>query len=126
MTAEDKETEEHVDDHADGEDHDHDDADSDGHGHDAHGDDHHAMHHGPDPSKFDKDIGTFFSIYYCMTGLHAIHIIGGIIALAWLYWRSLAGHWRPDYFGPVDFVGLYWHLVDLIWIYLFPLLYLIE
>ncbi len=71
-------------------------------------------------------MGIFFSIYYCMTGLHAIHIIGGIVALAWLYWRSLLGHWRSDYFGPVDYVGLYWHLVDLIWIYLFPLLYLID
>jgi cytochrome c oxidase subunit 3 len=76
--------------------------------------------------KLDRDIGIFFSIYYCMTGLHAIHIIGGIVALSWVYWRSLLGHWRNDYFGPVDFVGLYWHLVDLIWIYLFPLLYLID
>jgi cytochrome c oxidase subunit 3 len=82
--------------------------------------------HHPDPSKLDRDIGIFFSIYYCMTGLHAIHIIAGIIALGWLYWRSLLGHWRTDYFGPVDYVGLYWHLVDLIWIYLFPLLYLID
>ena len=116
-------------DHADGEGHDH--AGGEGHHHAddeilAHDDEHHPASHGIDPAKFDKDIGTFFSIYYCMTGLHAIHIIGGIIALAWLYWRSLAAHWRPDYFGPVDFVGLYWHLVDLIWIYLFPLLYLIE
>ena len=61
-----------------------------------------------------------------MTGLHAIHIIAGIAALAWVFWRSLLGHWRSDYFGPVDYVGLYWHLVDLIWIYLFPLLYLID
>ena len=113
-------------DHADGESHDH--AGGESHDHEilAHDAEHHPANHGPDPSKFDRDIGTFFSIYYCMTGLHAIHIIGGIIALAWLYWRSLAAHWRPDYFGPVDFVGLYWHLVDLIWIYLFPLLYLIE
>lgn len=74
----------------------------------------------------DKSLGIFFSIYYCMTGLHAIHIIGGIVALAWIFYRSLALHWRPDYFGPVDFVGLYWHLVDLIWIYLFPLMYLIK
>ena len=61
-----------------------------------------------------------------MTGLHAIHIIAGIIALAWILYRSLLGHWRSDYFGPVDYVGLYWHLVDLIWIYLFPMLYLID
>ncbi len=113
-------------DHAEGEKHDHADGEIHETHHNEHHDDAHAMDHGPDPSKFDRDIGTFFSIYYCMTGLHAIHIIGGIIALAWLYWRSLAAHWRPDYFGPVDFVGLYWHLVDLIWIYLFPLLYLIE
>jgi cytochrome c oxidase subunit 3 len=72
-----------------------------------------------------KSLGVFFSIY-CMTGLHAIHIIGGIIALSWIFYRSLAAQWRPDYFGPVDFVGLYWHLVDLIWIYLFPLMYLIR
>lgn len=84
-------------------------------------DDHH-----PDPAKLVRDVGIFFSIYYCMTGLHAIHIIAGIIALAWVYWRCILGHWRNDYFGPVDYVGLYWHLVDLIWIYLFPLLYLID
>lgn len=74
----------------------------------------------------DKKLGVFFSIYYCMTGLHAIHIIAGIIALGWIFYRSLAAHWRSDYFGPVDYVGLYWHLVDLIWIYLFPLMYLIR
>lgn len=82
--------------------------------------------HHPNPEDLSRDVGIFFSIYYCMTGLHAIHIIGGIIVLSWIYWRSLLGHWRSDYFGPVDYVGLYWHLVDLIWIYLFPLLYLID
>jgi cytochrome c oxidase subunit 3 len=71
-------------------------------------------------------IGVFFSIYYCMTGLHAIHVIFGMGFLSWLYYRSLKRHWRPDYFGPVDYVGLYWHVVDLIWIFLFPLLYLIK
>lgn len=69
--------------------------------------------------------GIFFSIYYVMTGLHAIHILAGMGTIAWLLWRSLRGDFGPDYFGPVDYVGLYWHLVDLIWIYLFPLLYLI-
>ncbi len=87
---------------------------------------HDAVDHGPSKSKLDRDIGIFFSIYYCMTGLHAIHILAGIAFLAWIFNRSLLGHWRPDYFGPVDYVGLYWHLVDLIWIYLFPLLYLID
>jgi cytochrome c oxidase subunit 3 len=91
----------------------------------SHDDHDHAVSSKPRP-ELSPDVGIFFSIYYCMTGLHAIHIIGGIIALAWVYWRCLLGHWRSDYFGPVDYVGLYWHLVDLIWIYLFPMLYLID
>jgi cytochrome c oxidase subunit 3 len=69
--------------------------------------------------------GVFFGIYYFMTGLHALHIIGGIIALTWLLVRAVRKDFLRQYFGPVDYVGLYWHLVDLIWIYLFPLLYLI-
>ena len=114
LTAEDEEHDEESHEHGE-DDHDH-----------AHGEDDHA--HGPAKASepMHRDVGTFFSIYYCMTGLHAIHIIAGIIALGWVFWRSLALHWRADYFGPVDYVGLYWHLVDLIWIYLFPLLYLID
>ena len=70
--------------------------------------------------------GVFFSIYYCMTGVHAVHIIVGIGFLVWLLIRAVRKDFNPQYFGPVDYVGLYWHLVDLIWIYLFPLLYLIR
>ncbi len=70
--------------------------------------------------------GVFFSIYYCMTGVHAIHILGGIAVMVWLLIRSVRRDFNRQYFGPVDYVGLYWHLVDLIWIYLFPLLYLIR
>jgi cytochrome c oxidase subunit 3 len=70
--------------------------------------------------------GLFFSIYYCMTGVHAIHILGGMLVLGWLLIRATKDHFNEEYFGPVDYVGLYWHLVDLIWIYLFPLLYLIK
>ncbi|MFK7779137.1 MAG: cytochrome c oxidase subunit 3 [Gimesia sp.] len=73
-----------------------------------------------------KLAGTFFSVYFCMTGLHAIHIIGGMIAISWLIVRTVHGAFTTYYFGAVDFIGLYWHLVDLIWIYLFPLLYLIN
>jgi cytochrome c oxidase subunit 3 len=73
-----------------------------------------------------RQAGVFFSIYYCMTGVHAIHIIGGIVVLVWLLVRSVRHDFNKQYFGPVDYVGLYWHLVDLIWIYLFPLLYLIR
>ena len=112
-------------DHADG---DHDHAEEHAGEDHAHGDDDHAhgSHKESNKDPMHRDVGIFFSIYYCMTGLHAIHIIGGIVALSWVFWRCLALHWRPDYFGPVDYVGLYWHLVDLIWIYLFPLLYLID
>ena len=70
--------------------------------------------------------GVFFSIYYMMTGVHAIHILGGIVVLVWLLVRSIRQDFNRQYFGPVDYVGLYWHLVDLIWIYLFPLMYLIR
>ncbi len=70
--------------------------------------------------------GVFFAIYYCMTGVHAIHILAGIGVLIWLLVRSVRQDFNRQYFGPVDYVGLYWHIVDLIWIYLFPLLYLIR
>jgi cytochrome c oxidase subunit 3 len=69
--------------------------------------------------------GLFFSIYYCMTGVHAIHILGGMLVISWLIIKAAREEFHEQYFGPVDNVGLYWHLVDFIWIYLFPLLYLI-
>ena len=68
----------------------------------------------------------FFSFYFMMTGLHGIHILGGIAVLLWVLRRSYAGDFSNAYYTPVDLIGLYWHLVDLIWIYLFPLLYLIS
>jgi cytochrome c oxidase subunit 3 len=61
-----------------------------------------------------------------MTGLHGIHVVGGMAAMVWLLVRSFRGHFATGHFTPVDMVGLYWHLVDLIWIYLFLLLYLIH
>ncbi|MEM6334708.1 MAG: cytochrome c oxidase subunit 3 [Planctomycetota bacterium] len=68
----------------------------------------------------------FFSIYYCMTGLHGLHVVIGMGLIGWVAWRALRGDFTPEYNVPVDLVGLYWHLVDLIWIFLFPLLYLIH
>ncbi|WP_164101622.1 cytochrome c oxidase subunit 3 [Candidatus Laterigemmans baculatus] len=70
--------------------------------------------------------GVFFSIYYCITGLHAFHILVGMGFLTWLIVRAARREFESNYFGPVDYVGLYWHIVDLIWIYVFPLLYLIR
>ena len=69
--------------------------------------------------------GAFFSIYFAMTGLHALHILGGVAVISWLVVRAKRGDFNEGNFAPVDYAGLYWHLVDLIWIYLFPLLYLI-
>lgn len=67
----------------------------------------------------------FFTLYFAMTGLHGIHVLAGIFVFIWLLVRAVKGHFTPDYYGPVDFAALYWHLVDLIWIFLFPLFYLI-
>jgi len=68
----------------------------------------------------------FFSIYYLMTGLHGIHVIIGIGLMIWLLRRSLRGDFDSEYYTPVEITGLYWHLVDIIWIFLFPLFYLID
>jgi cytochrome c oxidase subunit 3 len=61
-----------------------------------------------------------------MTGLHAFHMIIGIGLVAWIMIAGLRGAYAPTYYTPVENVGLYWHFVDLVWIYLFPLLYLIS
>jgi cytochrome c oxidase subunit 3 len=73
-----------------------------------------------------RNVHLFFSIYFVMTGLHALHVIAGLVVIAWVLWRSLAGDYSTAYFTPIPMVGLYWHVVDLVWIYLFPLLYLIH
>ncbi|HEX4053598.1 MAG TPA: cytochrome c oxidase subunit 3 [Tepidisphaeraceae bacterium] len=71
-------------------------------------------------------VNTFFSCYFLMTGLHGIHVVVGMGLITWLLIRSLRNDFSSEYFTPVDLIGLYWHLVDLIWIFLFPLLYLIH
>ncbi|MEX2600654.1 MAG: cytochrome c oxidase subunit 3, partial [Balneolaceae bacterium] len=68
----------------------------------------------------------FFSIYYMMTGLHGLHVLIGIGLMTWLIIRARKGHFHSEYYTPVEITGLYWHLVDIIWIFLFPLLYLID
>ena len=76
---------------------------------------------GPEP----KNTHIFFSIYFLMTGLHGLHVLAGMGLIGWVLVRARRGDFGPEYFAPVDFVGLYWHIVDLVWIFLFPLLYLI-
>lgn len=92
----------------------------------------HKFHLGQLPGKFYTFEGIaganphiFFSIYFLMTGLHGIHILGGIATISWLMWRTARNHFSPEYYTPIEMTGLYWHLVDLIWIFLFPLFYLI-
>ncbi|MBI4953677.1 MAG: cytochrome c oxidase subunit 3 family protein [Myxococcales bacterium] len=72
-----------------------------------------------------EHMGRFFSIYFVMTGLHGLHVLIGMALYVWLLRRAGRGDFGPKYFGPVDMVALYWHIVDMIWIFLFPLLYLI-
>ncbi len=67
----------------------------------------------------------FFNIYFMMTGLHGIHVTAGVFMLIWLIWGAARGRYTSAYFTPIDLGGLYWHIVDLIWIFLFPLFYLI-
>lgn len=68
----------------------------------------------------------FFSLYFVMTGLHALHMIIGIPIILWMAGRAWRGDFGPLYYTPVEITGLYWHFVDIVWIFLFPLLYLIN
>jgi cytochrome c oxidase subunit 3 len=67
----------------------------------------------------------FFTLYFAMTGLHALHVLAGMIVLTWLAGLTLRGRFNPTYHTPLELGGMYWHLVDLIWIFLYPLLYLV-
>ena len=77
------------------------------------------------PHGLPRQTEMFFSLYFCMTGLHALHMIIGIGLLTWLVVKARKGAFSPRYNTPVDMVGLYWHFVDIVWIFLFPLLYLL-
>jgi cytochrome c oxidase subunit 3 len=73
------------------------------------------------PKPEQERVHIFFQIYYLMTGLHGLHVLVGMGLISWLLVRALAGAFGPSSFAPVDLIGLYWHLVDLMWILLFPL-----
>jgi cytochrome c oxidase subunit 3 len=68
----------------------------------------------------------FFSLYFAMTGLHAVHIIIGIILMLVIAYLAARNHPSVQDFMPTEMVGLYWHFVDIVWIFLFPLMYLIS
>jgi cytochrome c oxidase subunit 3 len=67
----------------------------------------------------------FFSFYFAMTGMHALHMIIGVVLVSLIAFFAWRGRYSPDYYGPVEVTGLYWHFVDIVWIFLFPLLYLL-
>jgi len=77
---------------------------------------------GPDP----RHAEIFFWLYFVMTGFHELHLLIGIGAVGFIAWFAWKGEYSPEYHNPVENVGLYWHFVDIVWIYLFPLLYLIS
>lgn len=79
--------------------------------------------------KFAHDIGmhtnAFYMYYFALTGAHFLHFLGGMAALAFIWLRSLRHAGAPDFRGKLEAVGLYWHMVDLLWILIFPLLYVL-
>ena len=87
-------------------------------------------HHVPGPAfQFEKEYfrhaQIFFSLYFLMTGLHALHMIIGFGIMLWMLIWAWNGTITKEYFSPIEISGLYWHFVDIVWIFLFPLLYLI-
>jgi cytochrome c oxidase subunit 3 len=92
----------------------------------------HKFHVGQLPGKYYTFTGIqgdnphiFFSVYFAMTGLHGIHVIAGMCVISWILIKTIKNRFSPEYYTPMEMTGLYWHLVDLVWIFLFPLLYLI-
>jgi cytochrome c oxidase subunit 3 len=67
----------------------------------------------------------FFSLYFTMTGIHALHMVIGLGIISVMLWWTWRGTITKDYYNPIEVSGLYWHFVDIVWIFLFPLLYLI-
>jgi cytochrome c oxidase subunit 3 len=78
------------------------------------------------PDELQRTTQIYFSLYFTMTGLHALHMIVGIGLMLVITWMSWKGKFDAQWYTPVEMSGLYWHFVDIVWIYLFPLLYLVE
>jgi cytochrome c oxidase subunit 3 len=83
-------------------------------------DPHHAV-----PANLRQHAEIYFSLYFAMTGLHALHMIVGIPLIAGIAFYAWRGEYSQRFHTPVELLGLYWHFVDIVWIFLFPLLYLI-
>lgn len=83
---------------------------------------HHFQWHG---EAAPRHVEIFYTLYFTMTGLHALHMIIGLGVLLVILWMAYRNRFSPQYYSPVEVSGLYWHFVDIIWIFLFPLLYLL-
>jgi cytochrome c oxidase subunit 3 len=86
----------------------------------------HGLHETPLAPDMAQKTQIFFFLYFAMTGMHALHMIIGLVLLFWLTWRAHRGEFSSGYVAPIENFGLYWHFVDIVWIFLFPLLYLIN
>ena len=71
-------------------------------------------------------VQIFISLYFAMTGLHALHMIIGFVLMSVITWMAWKGRFSKEWYTPVEMSGLYWHFVDIVWIFLFPLLYLVD
>ncbi|MFN3696736.1 MAG: cytochrome c oxidase subunit 3 family protein [Pseudobdellovibrio sp.] len=78
-----------------------------------------------EPTIKSSNLGLYFGFYFCMSGLHGIHVLLGMGLITWTLIRAMRGDFNANYYTAVEGVGIFWHIVDLIWIFLFPLLYLV-
>ena len=85
---------------------------------------HHLHELGQGPIK-STNLGMYFGFYFCMSGLHGIHVLLGMGMISWCIYRCMRGDFKSNYYTAVEGVGIFWHIIDLIWIFLFPLLYLV-
>jgi cytochrome c oxidase subunit 3 len=79
-----------------------------------------------DHAHFKRPAEIFFGLYFAMTGIHALHMIVGIGIFLYVAWMAHRGRFNDEYYNPVEMSGLYWHFVDIVWIFLYPLLYLVD
>ena len=89
------------------------------------------LHHVPGydfiyPGPHGRQVEIFFSLYFSLTGLHALHMIIGLSLMSVITWMAYKRRFSPEWYTPVEMSGLYWHFVDIVWIFLFPLLYLVD
>ena len=88
-------------------------------------------HHIPGPNfvfegPYGNQVEIFMALYFAMTGLHALHMVIGFGILSVILWMASKNRFSPEWYTPVEMSGLYWHFVDIVWIFLFPLLYLVD